>query len=171
MMMLMLMMMMMMRMRMMMMMIMLMLMMLMLMVMMLMMKMMMMLMLMKMMLMMMMNIIIYEEFKDIINPRGTYKSCKWPTWNLPETGGPRWPCMGAFTNGVHHREEYEIERKKQLFYIFVQTVDKIGMLEVALCFFDLTMIILNCAFIAGSSKHGNAVRAAEDSKWVVAMYL
>ena len=46
-----------------------------------------------------------------------------------------------------------------------------GMLEVELCLGDLTMMILKLAFIAGSSKHGNAVRAADDSKWVVAMYL
>ena len=45
------------------------------------------------------------------------------------------------------------------------------MFDTALCAGDFTIMILKVAFIAGSSKHGKAVRAAEDSKCVVAMYL
>ena len=40
----------------------------------------------------------------------------------------------------------------------------IGIFESALCLDSLTMMILKVAFIAGSSKHGKAVLAADDSK-------
>jgi hypothetical protein len=45
------------------------------------------------------------------------------------------------------------------------------MLKRAIYFFERTIDIVKFAFMAGSSKHGNAALASVGSKWVVAKNL